>query len=269
MLTLLISLVLGIIISWLCKDLAGISMGWSMTWGILCMIIFQLLSGLYIRKKIMLITADIQNLLMEGSKRINRKVQNLQQKAAGNIKFLQKAVEKDQNDLILQAVEATKRIEPYCKWNFMLKKQINTMRMQFYFQIGEFQKVDALLPKSLFFEPLSVAIKMTRQYKNNDPTLDKTFTSKIKKFKGDKGSILYALYSWILVQRGDVDAAIKLLSRAKEITGNEVLAQNWENLANGKIKKFSNSGLGEEWYALRLEEPKYNVKHVQSRRAAF
>lgn len=267
MLTLLLSLVIGITISWICKDLGHISMGWSMGWGILCMIIIQLLSGLYIRKKIMSITTDIQNILMEGSKRINRKVQNLQQKAAGNIKFLQKSVEKDQQDLILQAIDATKLIEPYCKWNFMLKKQVNTMRMQFYFQICNYQKVDELLPKSLFFEPLSIAIKMVRQYKNKDAALDKTFNSKIKKFKGDKGTILYALYSWILVQRGDIDAAIKLLSRAKEVTGDEIIAQNWENLANGKVKKFSNAGLGEEWFALRLEEPKYNIKHVQARRA--
>jgi hypothetical protein len=35
-----------------------------------------------------------------------------------------------------------------------------------------------------------------------------------------------------------------------------VLKQNWDHLVNGRIKRFSNAGLGEQWYALQLETPK-------------
>jgi len=42
----------------------------------------------------------------------------------------------------------------------------------------------------------------------------------------------------------------------KDETENEVLRSNWEHLANGRVRRFSNAGLGEQWYALMLETPK-------------
>ncbi|OGV51754.1 MAG: hypothetical protein A2017_10465 [Lentisphaerae bacterium GWF2_44_16] len=231
------------------------------------MLIMQVLIALFIRKKVMALTLRIQDIISEGSKRINRKIMSSQQKLAGNVKMMQKLVEKDQKEIISQAIEVVDTMDKYCKWNFLLKKQLDTMRMQFYFQIGEYSKVDQFIPKAMYMEPVSVAIKMVRQYKNNSPELDVTFKKKIRKFKGDKGIILYALYSWILVQKNEIDAAIKVLNMAKDQTDNETIHQNLNHLQNGKIKKFSNAAIGEEWYALKLEEPKYQIK--QNTRRGF
>jgi hypothetical protein len=179
-----------------------------------------------------------------------------QRKPQGGIKQMQKILEKDQAVFIKEALETVEMLEPYCKWNFLISRQMNAMRMQFNFQLKNFDEVDAILNKALYTEPMAVAMKMTRQYHNEDPKLEKTFLKYKKKFKGEQATLIYALYTWILVKRNDIDSALKILSSAKDETGNEVLEQNWKNLANNKVKKFSNAGLGEQWYALYLEEPK-------------
>jgi len=74
--------------------------------------------------------------------------------------------------------------------------------------------------------------------------------------------ILYALYSWILVQRKDVEAAHKLLVNACTRMENETLKTNRDHLANNRVNQFSNAGLGDEWYALGVEQPR-----IKSQRA--
>ena len=68
--------------------------------------------------------------------------------------------------------------------------------------------------------------------------------------------LLYAVYSWILVKTGEIEEAIKVLQKGKKVSENDTIIKNWENLVNGKIKKFSNAGIGDQWYSLYLEEPK-------------
>ena len=242
-----------------------LNMFWNVFFGILAFIVVQLGAGLFFRKKVNAVTEEIQRTILEGQERISRKANMFQQRPAGGVKHMQKLLEKDQHASLREAIELINKLNPYFPWSLLLKKQANTMRMQFYYQLGEFKKVDELLPGSLFFEAITVAMKMARQYKNNDPGVDKTFKSKIKKFKGDKGVILYALYSWILLKRGDKDAAFEVLTKAKEKTDNEVILRNWEMLANDKTKSFSNAGLGDEWYSLRLETPKTPKQKMKKR----
>ena len=45
---------------------------------------------------------------------------------------------------------------------------------------------------------------------------------------------------------------------------NETLKQNWDHLVNGRIKRFSNAGLGDQWYSLLLEEPKVKMQRPRS-----
>ena len=74
--------------------------------------------------------------------------------------------------------------------------------------------------------------------------------------RGHQNALLAAAYSWILVQRKDIDGAYKALIHALEKSDNETLKANREHLANNRVAHFSNAGLGEQWYALMLEEPK-------------
>jgi hypothetical protein len=41
---------------------------------------------------------------------------------------------------------------------------------------------------------------------------------------------------------------------------NATIKQNLEHLANNRINQFTNAGLGDEWYALHLEQPKVKTQ---------
>ena len=45
-----------------------------------------------------------------------------------------------------------------------------------------------------------------------------------------------------------------------------VLLANRDRIANGKLKQFSNSQLGDAWYGLYLEDPKIRQQRVTERR---
>jgi hypothetical protein len=266
MIAFIIAITSGLAVGYSSIEFGGLGMAWGLTWGILTFLAVQISIGLIIRKKIMNISNEIQTILTEGQKKINRKIQQFQRKPAGGVKNMQNILEKEQADFIREALKVTEKLIPYCKWNFLISRQMNSMRMQFHYQLKEFDNVDPLLGKVIYSDPLTVAMKMARMYKNDSPGLEKFYEKKIKKFKGSEGILLYALYSWILVKRKEIDKAMKLLADAAAETDNEALKQNWKHLANGKIKKFSNAGIGDQWYALYLEEPKI-MKPKQQRRA--
>ena len=238
---------------------------WCAIFAGITMITCQLLFGLYFRKKVNKVSEAIQQVIAEGQEKIQRKANMFQVKPAGGIKHMQKLLEKDQEASIRKALELTNQMEPLWNWSLLLKKQTDTMRMQFHYQLGEFKKVDALLPNCMFMEPLAVAMKMARQYKNDDPKLEKTFKAKKRKFKGDDGVIIHSLYAWILIKRGETENALKVLTEAKEWTSDETILSNWEALANDKVKSFSNAGLGDQWYALKLENPKTPRQKMKKR----
>ena len=239
---------------------------WRLTFALLATVAAQMLLGLYFRKKVNAVTEAIQAAILEGQERVNRKADMFQLKPAGGVKHMQKLLEREQQASIRKALELTKGLEPWFKWSPLLKKQAATMRMQFHYQLGEYDKVDELLPDCLFMDHLTVAMKMARMYKNDSPKLEKFYKSKVKRFKDDRGALLHALYTWILVKKGETDKAFEILTKLKEKTSNETLLRNWEALANGKPKSFSNAGLGEEWYALRLESPKTGGGGKKTRR---
>lgn len=262
MLTLIIALIAGV-----CTGL-GAYLCWGWVWavvfGMFGVIGAQVVIGLIVRKKINVINNSIQEIMVDAQKQINRKIQMFQQKPHGDVKGMQKLLEKEQESHIHEAIKASDMLLPFCKWNMLLDRQIATMKMMYYFQLKDFNKVDELMPRVMFFDARALAIKLTRMYKKDQDGIDKIFKRKVKRYKGDSSVLLYGLYSWILVKQQRIDEAVKILIEGKEKTGNEVLIQNWEHLVNGRIKQFSNAGLGEEWYALYLEEPK--VKAQKARR---
>ena len=220
------------------------------------------LIGLLVRKRVSAVQNELQEQMLAGQKRLTRKIQQFQSKPGGNIKAIQRTLEKDQMEMISSALDFTNRLEPFKKWNALMGRQIATMRMQFLYQLKEFEKVDELLATRglfkgpLMMEPVTIAMKMARQYKNDDiEGAEKTFKRRIKWFRGNRGSLLYGLMSWIYLKQGEAEKARQLLLKGKEATGNETLSANWQLLSNNKEKSFSNAGFGDEWYALYLENP--------------
>ena len=124
--------------------------------------------------------------------------------------------------------------------------------------VKDFEKVDALMPKVLFVDPTMTAMKIARLYMLKRPTAEiaKVYEKGVRRLRYNQNVLLAAAYSWILVQRGAVDAAFKTLNRALEKSDDATLKANREQLANNRVAHFSNTALGERWYALLLEEPK-------------
>ncbi len=261
MLSLLISILISITLV-MTLIASEIKMGTTIFFGIISFLAAFYLIGFLVRKKIGSVQNELQEIMFDGQRRMNRKIQQFQNKPGGNIKLIQRQIEADQKVIYNKGLDFTPRLEPFKKWSFLMGRQIATMRLQFFYQLKEFSQVDelfstrGLLKGPLMMEPMVVAMKIARQYKTHDVAgAEKTFKRRIKWFRGDRGTLLYGVMSWIFVKEGEPDKARKLLIKAKDSTENKTFSQNWERLSNNKVKSFSNADLGDEWYGLYLENP--------------
>ncbi len=259
MLSLLISAIVGTAISLLCLSLE-LKHG-TVAYGILGFIAAQILISLLVRKKTTAVNNELQQLLEKTQKRVAHKVNQFQMKPGGNPRLIQQQVERDQQEMCKTSLEFIKRFDAFKKWNLLMGKQIATMRLQFLYQLKEFELVDEIFAKGLLggpimTEPMLVAMKMARQYKNAKiGDAEKTYKRYSRWFRNENGAILAGLMSWIYVKQGKVEDARQLLAKAKDKSYNETLARNWEMLSNDRVKSFSNAGFGDHWYGLYLETP--------------
>ena len=220
------------------------------------------LVGFLVRKKMSKVQREFQQSMQAAQGRMQRKVQMFQNKPGGNVKQMQRQLEMDQKAMCQSGLEFTKRLEPFRKWSLLTGRQIATMRLQFYYQLKEFARVDEILATCGFLrgpmmiDPMTAAMRMARCYRNDDLAgAERVFKRRIRWTWGDRGTLLYGLMSWIYVQVSEPDEARRVLLKAKKATGDDTLTRNWEHLANDRIKKFSNAGLGDQWYSLYLENP--------------
>lgn len=221
------------------------------------------LVGFFVRKKMAVVQGELQERMQVAQRRMKMKVQQFQTRPGGNVKQLQRQLETDQRAMFKEGLELTNRLEPFRKWSLFTGRQIATMRLQFHYQLKEFEQVDAILATCGFLrgpmmiDPMAVAMRMARRYENDDVAgAEKVYKRQIKWFWGSRGALLYGVMSWIYVKSGQPDEARRVLARAKEkVVGVDTFARNWEHLSNDRVKSFSNAGLGEEWYSLQLEAP--------------
>lgn len=265
MITIILAIGLGLGLG-VSLDLTNVaSTGWSITWGILLMVTIQALIGLYIRKQVNGINMVMQADMAATQTKLMRKVEAFQRRPNGNVKQMQQELQEEQFSAIRRSLNKLNDLNKYIWWNLLLDRQINTMRMVMYYQLKEFGKVDELLPKCMMVSAQAVAMKLARMYKHNDPKLDKFFTAKTKRSKGDDVVLLYSLYAWIKVQQEDAKAALEALNLATTKSDHPALIANKERIANGKLKQFSNQQLGDAWYSLYLEEPKMKQQRQERR----
>jgi len=223
------AIVVGVLIA------STVSIGSMVFFGILSFILSFYLIAFFTRKKIKAVQNELQEIMLVGQQRMNRKVQQFQSKPGGNLKLIQRQIDADQNQLYKQGLEFTSRLEPFKKWSLLMGRQIATMQLQFSYQLKDYKRVDEILNTRGLFKG--------------------TFKRHLKWFRGDRATLLYGLMSWIYVKEEELEKARDLLSKAKDAIDNETFALNWERLSNNKVKNFSNAGLGEEWFALYLEKP--------------
>ena len=254
MLTLLISLIASLLVGAVSRS--GLPTAAVVTMMIAVFLTVHLAISLILRMQSKKINAKLQARMLEIQQKLQGMQNRMMHRPTGSPKQMMQILEREQQAGIDSMIQALDLFKPLYPWSFLMKRQVNTMKMAFLFQQKKFDEVDKLIPHCMFFDAQSVTIKLVRMYKNNDPKLDKFFKARCRRFKGDNAVIPYATYSWILVKQDRIDDAIAALTEAHKQTSNEVLEKNRELLLNGKVKQFSNAQLAEAWYALQLEEPK-------------
>ncbi|MDD2598747.1 MAG: hypothetical protein PHO37_05940 [Kiritimatiellae bacterium] len=260
-----------IIINVLLGILAGLALGltdtastvWAVVWGILTFIAAQLLAGYLVQKKVKLEMEKVQEILNNGKNHLQQKIGQWQMRPPGSIKDAQKIIEKEQKIFIDRALEASSGLEKFNRWAPLMSKQVNALRLQLHWMNKDFKQVDRLLPHVLIMDPMMACIKIARMHMRKEEGIDKVFKKHSGKVRNEQGVLIYALYSWILVQQKEIDEAHKVLIEGCEKVENEFLKRNRESLANNRVGHFSNTPFGEEWYALHLEQPKMKVQRQQ------
>lgn len=255
----MLTLVIGIAVAALCSAAAAptLGTGWAIFLGFVGFLVPAIVINLLVKKRMERIFNDVQSNVEEMQAQMRRKINMMQTKMVSGGKGLQKRLEKEQAKAIRDAIKILDRVTPLRKWNLLAARQENTLRAQMHFQIKEFEKADEYFKKCFIMDSLTLAMKLVRQYKNeNLEAVEKGFKKGVKRFKDEQATILYALYSWMLVKEERIDDALALLVEGKDKTDDETLRANWEHLANGRLRRFSNAALGDQWFALHLETPK-------------
>ncbi len=265
MYTIILSLICGVGTSVALRYSEISDIFWSIFLGLLVFIVVVVVINLSLKKKIGNVMMGMQLLLTEGQKVIQNRVTQFQSRPNGDPKRFMAEIEKKQHDLIKSAIDYTKNFEKFRNWTPLFGKQINTTRMQFYYQLQDFEMVDKLLPNCLFMEQMSCSMRIARMFKNEKPLADieKQFKKFSMRLRRVNSHLLYSLMAWIYVQKEMVDDAHKTLVEGCKASSHDTMKKNLERLANNRMREFSNAGLGDEWYALFLETPKMQIKRQQ------
>ncbi len=258
MLTLIISALLGVAtgLGLYFGDVLGY--GWSTFFGVLTFGGTNVVAGFLIQKKVKAAMAQVQNIMVAGQKRMQAKMARWQVRPPGSMQAAQAEMARDQKAIVTEALAATEPLHRFDLWVPLMKRQIATAQFQLYWMIKDFKKVDELMPKVLFVDPTMSAMKIARLHMLGKPSAEigKVYEKAVRRLRYNQNVLLAAAYSWILVKRNEIDDAFKALNRALEKSDNETLKANREHLANNRVAHFSNTAIGDQWYALLLEEPK-------------
>lgn len=234
--------------------------GWSAFFGVLAFGVTQGVMGFFIQKKVKAAMQAVQSVLVGGQKQLQAKVARWQMRPPGSMQAAQAEIARDQKVFVKEALELTEPLHRFDNWVPMMRRQIATAQFQLYWMIKDFKKVDELMPKALFLDPTMSAMKLARMYMLEKPVeeMEKIYAKAVRRLRYNQNVLLAATWSWILLKRGDVDSSFKALNAALEKSDNETLKANREHLANNRVAHFSNTAIGEQWFALLLEEPRMN-----------
>lgn len=245
---------------------ADIGVGWSICLGVVSFGVFQAAVGLFVQKRVKAEMERVQTILVEGQKRLQQKMQRWQLRPPGSMQAAQKEIFEDTKIFVKEALAATSSLEKYRLWVPMMNRQIATARIQLSWMIKDFNTVDELMPHALLLDPMMCCIKMARMQMRSEDVAEirKVYRKGIRRVRYNGNVLLAATMSWIELNRGDSDAAFKTLTEALKNSDNETLKRNHECLMNNRPAHFSNSGIGDQWYSLLLEEPRMRMQRQRS-----
>ncbi len=261
MLTSLISLVVSLGIGSLAWFVADFAWGWCVVDAILAFGVCQALAAFLIQKRVKRVMDGVQAILMDGQRRLQAKTRQWQFRPPGSIQAAQREMAADTRVFVTQALAETEKLRTYRLWVPLMERQVATAQFQLHWMIKDFPAVDRLMKKALFVDPTMSAMKMARLYTRGADVKEirKVYEKASRRVKYNGNILLAATMSWIEVRRQLVDEAFKTLTEALKKSDDATLKRNHEALMNNRVGQFSNSGLGDTWYALLLEEPKVHM----------
>ena len=236
--------------------------GWSTFFGVLAFGVTQGVGGFLVQRKVKAAMARIQAILQSGQKQMQAKIARWQMRPPGSLQAAQAEMARDQKTFVMEALAATETLHRFDLWVPMMKRQIATAQFQLCWILKDFDKVDELLPKAFVAGPEMTAMKLARMQMRGEPVeaIRKVYDKSAKRARYNGNVLADACFSWILVKRGLVDDAFKVLTAALKKSDNQFLKANHEHLMNNRVTHFTNSGFGEQWYSLFLEEPKIKAQ---------
>lgn len=242
------------------------AIGWGVFFAVVAFVAFQVLVGLKLKKLVTREMAKVQGILADGQKRLQAKMQRWQFRPPSSVQAAQREMFEDTKVFVGEALKATEGLSKYRHWVPLIERQMATAQLQLNWMIKNFDKVDELMPKAMMMDPTLVAMKIARMQMLDLPVeaIAKVYARATRRLRYNQNVLLAACYSWILVKRGDADGAFKVLTEALKNSDNEVLKRNHECLMNNRVAHFTNSGLGDQWYTLMLEEPKIRTQRPRS-----
>ena len=246
----------------------GLDFGWG--WSVFCGVVgfgaCQVVLGLLVQKRLKRDMEGVQGILLAGQKRTQEKVQRWQIRPPGSLQAAKNELFGDTKVFVSEAIAKTSVLEKYRPWVPLFERQLATIRLQLYWMIRDWRNVDALMPKVVLLDPTVSAMKMARMFMLEKPTdeIRKVYEKAAGRVKYNGNVLLAATMSWIQVRRDDADGAFKTLTAALKKSDNETLKRNHELLMNNRVAHFNNSGIGDPWYSLQLEEPKVKAQRQRS-----
>ena len=245
---------------------ADLGMGWSIFLGLVGFGVFQAVVGIMIQKKVKAEMMKVQQILMNGQKQLQAKMQRWQLRPPGSIQAAQKEIADDTKVFVKAALEQTESLRKFKLWVPMMERQIATARLQLSWMIKDFKTVDELMPKAILLDPTMAAMKMARMYMLDADMkeIGKVYAKAVGRVRYNGNVLLAAAWSWMQVQKNDLDGAFHTLTEALKKSDNETLKRNHECLMNNRPAHFNNSGIGDQWYSLLLEEPRVKVQRPRS-----
>ena len=239
---------------------------WSIVTGVVGFGVFQGVVGFLLQRRVKRDMERVQLILVNGQKQLQQKMQRWQMRPPGSIQAAQNEIFNDTKVFVKEALAQTETLRKYRLWVPMMDRQIATAQLQLSWMIKDFKTVDRLMPKALCIDPTMSAIKMARLYMLEKPIeeIRKAYEKGVSRVRYNGNVLLAATMSWIQVQKGDADGAFKTLTEALKKSDNETLKCNHEALMNNRVAHFSNSGIGDQWYSLLLEEPRVRTQRQRS-----
>ncbi len=268
MYTILLSLFLGIAVGAGLGVSGAANPGWSVLGGVAsALAAFFVLARLVFGRRLARHMTALQTDMMAAQKRLQAKVKLFEARPVGSPQQMMREIEAEQGKALRAALAQTAPLERFVGWIPFMSRQIATMRMQFHYQLKEFDKVDALLPKCMLLDPVAASMKLAQMHRNQTSAEDirAEFDKLVRRFKYNQSVLPYSVMAWVYVQAGKDADAYKLLVQACRDNEHDTLKRNRDKLANNRPREFSNAGLGDSWYALWLEQPKIKQRRVMPR----